>query len=184
MPAATCTTNDYWTIKYFAVAGEGIAYLPEFFVETERQAGLLIPVLGDWSSPKTAINLIYRAAGTFPSASRRSSNSASIFIATAIAGVSLDTMWRKLASRTPLRVHSGPVSREGYGFSDVSLRDRRRQRLCASVEIPGCGRLGHKRRELYANEQWLLYRKASAGAGFQIEQHNTLLRTAPFRRPW
>jgi DNA-binding transcriptional LysR family regulator len=59
LPAATCTTNDYWTIKYFAVAGEGIAYLPEFFVETERQAGLLIPVLGEWSSPKTAINLIY-----------------------------------------------------------------------------------------------------------------------------
>ncbi len=59
LPAATCTTNDYWTIKYFAVAGEGIAYLPEFFVETERQAGLLQPVLAEWSSPKTAINLIY-----------------------------------------------------------------------------------------------------------------------------
>ncbi|WP_426127410.1 LysR substrate-binding domain-containing protein [Pararhizobium sp. PWRC1-1] len=59
LPAATCITNDYWTIKYFAVAGEGFAYLPEFFVETERQAGLLIPVLGAWSSPKTAVNLIY-----------------------------------------------------------------------------------------------------------------------------
>lgn len=59
LPTATCTTNDYWTIKYFAVAGEGIAYLPEFFVETEHEGGLLVPVLADWRSPKTAINLIY-----------------------------------------------------------------------------------------------------------------------------
>ncbi len=56
---ATCLANDYWTLKYFAVAGEGIAYLPGFFVETECQSNLLVPVLPDWRSPETAINLIY-----------------------------------------------------------------------------------------------------------------------------
>jgi len=59
LPPTTCMANDYWTLKYFAVAGEGIAYLPGFFVETERQSDLVVPVLPDWRSPETAINLIY-----------------------------------------------------------------------------------------------------------------------------
>lgn len=40
-----------------------------------------------------------------------------------------------------------------------------------------------KRSALYADEQWLLYRRKSAEAGFQTEQHSTLLRPAPFWRP-
>ncbi len=59
MPPPTCTTNDYWTLKYFAVAGEGIVYLPDFFAETECQSGLLVPVLPKWRSPETSINLVY-----------------------------------------------------------------------------------------------------------------------------
>ncbi|MDH6234942.1 DNA-binding transcriptional LysR family regulator [Mesorhizobium soli] len=59
LPPVTCTANDYWTLKYFAVAGEGVAYLPGFFVETECQSDLLVPVLPQWRSPETAINLIY-----------------------------------------------------------------------------------------------------------------------------
>ena len=59
LPAANCTANDYWTLKYFAVAGEGLAYLPGFFVETECENGILVPVLPQWRSPETAINLIY-----------------------------------------------------------------------------------------------------------------------------
>ncbi|MGX5719294.1 LysR family transcriptional regulator [Shinella zoogloeoides] len=51
--------NDYWTLKYFAVAGQGITYLPGFFVETECQSDLLLPVLPEWRSRETAINLIY-----------------------------------------------------------------------------------------------------------------------------
>ena len=34
-PSALCTANDYWMLKYFAVAGEGIVYLPAFFTEIE-----------------------------------------------------------------------------------------------------------------------------------------------------
>ncbi|PSJ54244.1 LysR family transcriptional regulator [Pseudaminobacter soli (ex Li et al. 2025)] len=59
LPTVTCMANDYWTLKYFAVAGEGLAYLPGFFVETECQSDLLVPVLPQWRSPETAINLIY-----------------------------------------------------------------------------------------------------------------------------
>ncbi|MDW9636427.1 LysR family transcriptional regulator [Sinorhizobium meliloti] len=56
---AALTANDYWTLKYFAVAGQGIAYLPGFFVETECQSGLLVPVLPEWRSREMAINLVY-----------------------------------------------------------------------------------------------------------------------------
>lgn len=56
---ASLVANDYWTLKYFAVAGQGIAYLPGFFVETECQSDLLLPVMPEWRSRETAINLIY-----------------------------------------------------------------------------------------------------------------------------
>lgn len=51
--------NDYRPLKYFAVAGQGIVYLPGFFIETECQSDLLLPVLPEWRSRETAINLIY-----------------------------------------------------------------------------------------------------------------------------
>jgi DNA-binding transcriptional LysR family regulator len=59
LPGAMCTANDYWMIKYFAVAGEGIAYLPDFFTAIECERGHLVPVLPDWRSPEVPINLLH-----------------------------------------------------------------------------------------------------------------------------
>lgn len=58
-PEAECTANDYWMLKYFAVAGEGIVYLPAFFTEIECMNGDLVPVLPEWQSEMVAINLLY-----------------------------------------------------------------------------------------------------------------------------
>jgi DNA-binding transcriptional LysR family regulator len=58
-PTAQCMANDYWMLKYFAVAGEGIVYLPAFFTEIECMNGDLVPVLPDWRSPLVSINLLY-----------------------------------------------------------------------------------------------------------------------------
>jgi DNA-binding transcriptional LysR family regulator len=58
-PSAPCMANDYWMLKYFAVAGEGIVYLPAFFTEIECMNGDLVPVLPEWQSPPTSINLLY-----------------------------------------------------------------------------------------------------------------------------
>ena len=59
LPPAACIANDYWMIKYFAVAGEGIAYLPDFFTEIECMAGHLVPVMPEWRSSDVSVNLIY-----------------------------------------------------------------------------------------------------------------------------
>jgi DNA-binding transcriptional LysR family regulator len=58
-PSAHCMANDYWMLKYFAVAGEGIVYLPAFFTEIECMNGDLVPVLPEWHSPMMSINLLY-----------------------------------------------------------------------------------------------------------------------------
>jgi DNA-binding transcriptional LysR family regulator len=58
-PSAHCMANDYWMLKYFAVAGEGIVYLPAFFTEIECMNGDLVPVLPEWRSPLVPINLLY-----------------------------------------------------------------------------------------------------------------------------
>jgi len=59
LPPASCVANDYWMIKYFAVAGEGLAYLPDFFTEIECATGHLIPVMPAWRSPEVSVNLLY-----------------------------------------------------------------------------------------------------------------------------
>ena len=59
IPQVNFTANDYWMVKYFAVAGDGIAYLPGFFTETECSIGRLVPVLPEWQSPEIPINLLY-----------------------------------------------------------------------------------------------------------------------------
>ncbi|HTN97013.1 MAG TPA: LysR substrate-binding domain-containing protein [Nordella sp.] len=59
LPPATCIANDYWMIKYFAVAGEGLAYLPDFFTEIECATGHLVPVMPQWRSPEVSVNLLY-----------------------------------------------------------------------------------------------------------------------------
>jgi len=58
-PEAQCVANDYWMLKYFAVAGEGIVYLPAFFTEIECANGDLTPVLPQWRSQMMPINLLY-----------------------------------------------------------------------------------------------------------------------------
>jgi DNA-binding transcriptional LysR family regulator len=59
LPPASCVANDYWMIKYFAVAGEGLAYLPDFFTEIECATGHLVPVLPEWRSPDVSVNLLF-----------------------------------------------------------------------------------------------------------------------------
>jgi DNA-binding transcriptional LysR family regulator len=59
LPPASCVVNDYWMIKYFAVAGEGVAYLPDFFTEIECSTGHLVPVMPGWRSPEVSVNLLY-----------------------------------------------------------------------------------------------------------------------------
>ena len=59
LPPVNCVANDYWLLKYFAVAGEGIAYLPSFFTDIELSTGHLVPVLPDWRSSELAVNLLY-----------------------------------------------------------------------------------------------------------------------------
>lgn len=57
LPRSDFITNDYWTIKYFAVAGEGIAYLPAFFAEIECERGHLMPLLAEWQSDKKKVTI-------------------------------------------------------------------------------------------------------------------------------
>ncbi|MBN9669641.1 LysR family transcriptional regulator [Roseibium aggregatum] len=48
LPPGDIVANDYWTLKYFAVARAGIALLPQFFTELECQHNHLVPVLPEW----------------------------------------------------------------------------------------------------------------------------------------
>ncbi|WP_109466721.1 LysR family transcriptional regulator [Albibacillus kandeliae] len=57
LPPADIVANDYWTLKYFAVAGAGIVQLPEFFTELECREGHLVPVLPGWSSDARPITI-------------------------------------------------------------------------------------------------------------------------------
>jgi DNA-binding transcriptional LysR family regulator len=59
MPDATCITNDYWMAKYFAIAGQGIVLLPDFFTDIECASGHLVPVLPEWRTPEVPVNLLY-----------------------------------------------------------------------------------------------------------------------------
>ncbi|SMC95036.1 LysR family transcriptional regulator [Rhizobium sp. RU36D] len=57
LPRSNLIANDYWTIKYFAVAGEGIAYLPHFFADIECERGHLVPLLPDWASATRRVSI-------------------------------------------------------------------------------------------------------------------------------
>jgi DNA-binding transcriptional LysR family regulator len=57
LPRSDFAANDYWTIKYFAVAGEGIAYLPKFFTRIECERGHLVPILPGWASEEKWIHI-------------------------------------------------------------------------------------------------------------------------------
>lgn len=58
-PKTEIIANDYWILKYIAVCGEGISYLPKFFTEIECECGNLVPVLPLWESDKQGIFLQY-----------------------------------------------------------------------------------------------------------------------------
>lgn len=57
LPRSNLIANDYWTVKYFAVAGEGIAYLPRFFTTIECERGHLVPLLADWESAEKPVSI-------------------------------------------------------------------------------------------------------------------------------
>lgn len=57
LPRSSLIANDYWTVKYFAVAGEGIAYLPRFFTAIECERGHLMPLLDDWASAERRVSI-------------------------------------------------------------------------------------------------------------------------------
>uniref|UniRef100_A0A2A3JRC3 LysR family transcriptional regulator n=1 Tax=Alloyangia mangrovi TaxID=1779329 RepID=A0A2A3JRC3_9RHOB len=57
LPPADIVTNDYWTTKYFAVAGAGLALLPAFFTDLEVREGHLVPVLPEWQTEARSITL-------------------------------------------------------------------------------------------------------------------------------
>lgn len=57
LPRSSLIANDYWTVKYFAVAGQGIAYLPRFFTSIECERGHLVPLLPDWKSAERQVSI-------------------------------------------------------------------------------------------------------------------------------
>lgn len=57
LPRSSLIANDYWTVKYFAVAGEGIAYLPRFFTAIECERGHLVPLLEHWESAERRVSI-------------------------------------------------------------------------------------------------------------------------------
>ncbi|MFL5014056.1 LysR family transcriptional regulator [Rhizobium sp.] len=57
LPRCDLFANEYWTVKYFAVAGEGIAYLPSFFTQIECERGDLVRVLPGWESAAQCVTL-------------------------------------------------------------------------------------------------------------------------------
>jgi DNA-binding transcriptional LysR family regulator len=60
MPPNEFVANDYWTLKYVAVCGQGIAYLPKFFASIECAHGNLTPVLPEWESDQKWIYIRYK----------------------------------------------------------------------------------------------------------------------------
>ncbi len=70
LPEAEFIANDYWTLKYLAICGEGIAYLPRFFTSYECSTGVIVDIFPEWSSDKK---------GIFLTRSSRSLNKVDIF---------------------------------------------------------------------------------------------------------
>lgn len=57
--AAHVTINDGGTLRDAAVAGLGIAYLPEFIAGDALRAGKLVRVLEDWKTQAIDVNAVY-----------------------------------------------------------------------------------------------------------------------------
>ena len=58
-PVSRMHSSDFWMIKYFAVANLGIAYLPDFFVETECRMNAVARVLPEWTSDPVPVFALY-----------------------------------------------------------------------------------------------------------------------------
>lgn len=53
------SANNGDIIRATAVAGKGLAFMPEFLIEEELRSGQLVPVLADYSLPDVPVNLVY-----------------------------------------------------------------------------------------------------------------------------
>lgn len=60
VPKPGLSTNDYWIMKTFCVDGQGIALLPDFFVQPELSRRILVPVLPNWKPERTKIYCAYK----------------------------------------------------------------------------------------------------------------------------
>jgi len=58
-PSGRMRSANYWMVKYFTVANLGIAYLPDFFVESERKMDLVKVVLPSWKSEIVPVYALY-----------------------------------------------------------------------------------------------------------------------------
>jgi DNA-binding transcriptional LysR family regulator len=58
-PISRMHSSDFWMVKYFAVTNLGIAYLPDFFVNTECRMKALAPVLPEWKSNPVPVYALY-----------------------------------------------------------------------------------------------------------------------------
>ncbi len=58
-PQGRFRSANFWMVKYFTVANLGIAYLPDFFVESEQDIGLVKPVLPEWHSENVPVFTLY-----------------------------------------------------------------------------------------------------------------------------
>jgi DNA-binding transcriptional LysR family regulator len=58
-PIPRIKVNDYWLLKYLAMQGMGIAYMPTFFVRNETGFGALVPVLEAWQSTPVPVYALF-----------------------------------------------------------------------------------------------------------------------------
>lgn len=54
--------QDYWMAKVVSVAGEAVAFLPDFFAHYEVQSGALVPLLPECRSPARNVYVLYPSA--------------------------------------------------------------------------------------------------------------------------
>lgn len=58
-PHTKLLSNDYWVVKLSAIHDHGICCIPAFFAEQEVRAGLLTPVLPEWTSRQVPLYALY-----------------------------------------------------------------------------------------------------------------------------
>ena len=58
-PRSTLSLGSLYAVRDAALAGAGIAYVPEFIAVEAVKAGRLLHILPDWRSPLASLNIIY-----------------------------------------------------------------------------------------------------------------------------